>query len=273
MKKETISYNGKLTQWGDLPFTIDELLSSNFLYQKIHTIERKPLHLKSHIELLKEGYKKLYGVSVELDVDELRLEIERLLVENRYHRGSVLVVIYLFPPQADGEIPRIMSCERQLLYMGYTLWHTAMKAVVATYDVSLNQHQSASSLSAHSYSKLYATRKGADVAMTANRGGEITSVGEYPFFGVDDMTLYTPSFDDGAADSIERRLGVRAAQNTNRKVIEQPILLEQLKELDEMFYITPQGVVSIGWYDGHLLPNSAAASIATELNNLTNQEI
>lgn len=273
MKNNKISCNGELINWGELPLNIDEMFSTNFLYQKIHTIEHRALHLATHIKIVRDSYKKLYDRDIELSEEPLSSEIERLLDKNRYHVGSVQVVLYLLPPADGGEPTRILSCEKQLLYMGYTLWHSAMKAVVQSYNVSLPQHQTAASLSAHTYNRRHATLQGADVGITANSDGEITSVGEFPIFAVDDKTIYTPSLEDGAADCVERRMGLKAALVTDRKVVEQPILLEQLREFDEMFFITTQGVYSIGLYSGRLLPNSAAGSIASQLNNFTKEPL
>lgn len=266
MINDLICYNGKMSKWSDIEFHPDYLLSTNYVYQKIHAFEHIPLHCELHIEIANNSYTELYGQQLGLTPEVLTKEVKQLLSHNRYPLGSALVMLYIFPPQRGTQQPtRILSCERQLLYKRYVLWHSPMKGIVLEYEPAFLAHKCASSLNAHSYAESYARLNSADVVITENRDGIITSVGEHPFFAVREKRVYTSPIADGAVDSVERRIGISACGKWGNGITQVPIYSKTISQFEEMFFITPQGIVSIGELDGRLYPNSAADAIASIL--------
>lgn len=271
MKSDLVCFNGKMTAFGDIELTPDILLSANFVYERIHTLGSKALHRDTHIELAEVAYSNLYGASAGLTQSMVDNEVKLLLESNRYPtEGSASVIMYLIPPQDGSKHPhRLLSCEKQLLYKGYTLWHTALETISLPYDYPLAPYRTAVSLAAHTYSGEFARRKGAGAALTLNFRRIVTGLGEYPLFAVVNNEIRTTPIGDGVADSVQRRLGIAACMGTGMILLQQAVEYGQLKEFDELFAVTPQGVVSIRSCDGHLYPTSSARKVADAMAGMT----
>ena len=265
MKGDLICVNGEVTREESLG--VDALLGCNFVYQKIHTLEHRPLHVDLHLRLIETSYRTLYGSKSGLARPILEEEIARLLDTNRYPTGSNLVILYLFP-NAEGMPQRLLSCQKQLLYKGYTLWHKNLKATIVPYEYPYPAHQTAVSLTANNYAQRYALRQGFDAALTENYAGILTGMGEYPLFEVHGREILTTPLENGVADSVERRLGIWACRHAGWALAEQPIESRQIGTFDELFAVVPQGVVSIRTCAGRLFPNTAARSIAEQMASL-----
>lgn len=261
MRGERVCIDGILRPWDETGFDPDSLLARGYLYQRIHTLEHRPLHTAAHTELLRNSYRTLYGITPDLDEEMLRREIALTLRENRYPAVSNLVTLYLFPPH-DGEAgPRMISGTKTLVYSGYTLWHSRLKAVTLPYDYPFPEHETALSRIAHTFATEYAHRTGADIPLTENREGVITGAGENPLFAVcDDSAVITP-VTNGAAESVLRRLGIVLCREAGLTVQESDLTGDLLRRCDELFCLTPQGVVSLSEWDGRRGFNIAAEKI------------
>lgn len=274
MKGDLICCDGRLIEPGCGIMPFDSMAASDFLYQKIHTIGHKPLHAQAHIELLDAAFKTMYGTGSGLSALLLEEEAARLLGENRYPMGSNQIVLYLFPaPDGKSAPVRVLSCEKQLLYKGYELWHTAEKALILPYDYQFPHFKTAVSLAAHTYATAYAARKGAGLAIAENHVGGMYSVGENPLFAVAGDTLFTPAIGEGACDSVERRLGITAAESAEMRVVESPIRREHLPGYHELFTVNPGGVVSIRECCGNIYSHSAAKRVAEAMKPLAHTSV
>lgn len=269
MKGDLISCNGKIIKPEEVALSTDYIMSVNFVYQKIHALAHKPLYSHAHAELLETSFSILYGLNTGLSAGMIEEEVEALLTANRYPAGSVQITIYIIPDEnGTGKPTRIISCEKQLLYKGYTLWHTAEKAVVLPYECPFRHFKTAASLSAHTYAASYARGKGANCIISENPDGTLYSAGETPLFAVIGKTIITPGIGDGACDSIERRLGMIAAGNAGFNLEENPIHHTALNEYQELFTVTTGGVTSIGECDGNIYSHSTAGKVAAEMDRL-----
>lgn len=263
MKGDLVCIDGRPVRWGDPAFDAERLPGGDFIYQKIHTIAHKPLQWEMHMEILETSWQTLYRGQTGITREILHREIAALLDANRYPQGGNLVTLCLFPPSdGEGDPLRLLFCEKQLLYKGYTLWHDALRAILTPYEYPFAQHKTAVSLAAHNYAEGYARRRGADAAIAENYRGIVTGVGENPLFAVRGGEAHTTPIEDGVAESVERRLGLAACESAGLVMLQQPVESAQLREFDELFTVTPQGLVSIGRYAGRLFPNSAAKHIA-----------
>ena len=266
MSGDKICVNGTLVEPANVGQSIDALLSGNFIYQKIHTLGHKVLYRDLHIEIADASYTALYGRDAALSQEMLDRDIALLLRENRYPTGSNLVVLYLLPPKDEGEPPiRLLSCEEQMLYKGYVLWHKSFDTLITPYEYPFPLHSTAVSLACHTYAQRYARRKGMDAAVTENYSGILTGMGEHPLFALRGNEVCTTAIDSGAADSVERRIGIAACEAAGLLVLEQPIEKAQVKAFDEMFAVTPQGIISLRSCAGRTFPNTMARNIAARL--------
>lgn len=274
MKGDLICFNGRLIDPGCGIMPFDSMTASNFLYQKIHTIGHKTLHTQAHTELLEAAFKTMYGAGSGISALQLEEEAAKLLCANRYPMGSNQIVLYLFPsPDGKSAPTRVVSCEKQLLYKGYELWHTAEKALVLPYDYQFPHFKTAVSLAAHTYATAYAVRKGAGLAIAENHAGGMYSVGENPLFAVAGNTLFTPAIGEGACDSVERRLGIMAAESAGMRVVESSLRRENLPGYHELFTVNTGGVVSIRECAGNIYSHSAAKRVAEAMKPLASASV
>ncbi len=222
MRGDLISVNGELSPFGN--FAPDELLSANFVYQKIAVFGRKVRDANKATQTLTGACKALFGIY--LCWDGLEQEIVSLLDANHYpERGGALVAAYVFP---DGM--RMLSCERQLVWSEFS-HTTGVRALVVPYDVSFAGYPTASSLAAHGAATQFARIRGFDVAIGENSAGMTIGLGEWPIYGV-----------------------------SGGEIIEGPLVVCDLDRLDEIFAPTPWGITSIGELNGRYLPHSMAGN-------------
>lgn len=258
-----IKYNEAVTRFGLVP-------GYDFVYQRIHTFAHTPLHAETHIGILDISCERLYGTTSGLTADILTQAVGQLLKLNNYQEGSNVITVYIAAPEsADTPPAKIIICEKQLLYRGYVLWHKTFKAIVTPYEYPFPEHKTAVSYTAHIFPKGYAERSEADIAIMSSHSGVITGAGENPIFGVrGNSVLTTPLHGFGVAESVERRLGIAAAEAAELLVYEETLTTDNLKSYDELFIVDQQGIISIGECEGKLYPNSMAKHIAAKMNDI-----
>ena len=261
MKGDRVSINGAVVPFGDGVMAPDALLAANFVYQKIHTLAYRPLQAQWAVEIAETSYRALYGRVAGVDAELLAVEAGALLRANNYPAASTLVSLYFIP---DGPPVRLLSCDKQLVYKGYAL-STGLRCTVVPYEWPLSQHKTALSLAAHTYAADYARRKGFDAAIAVNGTGAMVSLGDNPLFAVVGDKALTLSIEDGAADSVERRLGIAACEDAGLTVCEHSLSSDDMERIDELFGVTPQGIASIRQIDGRLLPHSLAKNLLVYL--------
>lgn len=263
MKGDLISINGEITGAAKTEFDPVNVLGANFIYQRIHTLAHVPLQCAAHAEISEMSYNALYGTSAGLSEHILEKETKAVLSANRYSTASNQIVLYLFPPAAaDAPPTRMLCCEKPLLYKGYAMQHTGLTAVVTPYEYPFAPHKTAVSLAAHSYAEHYARRMGADAAIAENYAGVLTGVGENPLFAVVRDTVFTTPIEDGAAESVERRLGIAACGEASLQLVETPVKSQFINDYEELFTVTQQGIVSVRRCGDRLLPHSMARNLA-----------
>ena len=260
MKGDRISINGKIVPFGDSGLTPEELLSSNFIYQKIHTLGYRTLQSEWAAEIADMSCKALYDCPAGFTRESLAKEVEALLAANRYPPASTLVTLYLIPGYGDGPPARLLSCEKQLVYKGYAV-ATGISCVAVPYEYPFWPHKTAISLAAHTYAAGYARRQGFDGAIAENAAGVMTGFGENPLYAVAGHKVLTPSIDCGAADSVERRLGIMACEDAGLTVCEHSVSSTEAAGFDEIFSVTPQGITSIQQLGDRLFPHSFAKNL------------
>lgn len=253
------------------------LLGGDFIYQRIHVMKNTPLHVEAHNEIVIRALLSLYGNSYKLSCEQLRSEIDKLAKVSNYANCSTMMILFVLPSQKGirdtDTVDWILSYEEQLLYPGYTLWHKPMKAVITRYEYPFAEFPTAVSLAAHNYALGYAARQGADIAVTQNHGRVITGAGPLPFFAVSRDRVFITPLEEGALDSVMRRLGLVACEKAGFKIVEQPIDTLSLVEFEEFFIVNIQGVLSIGTLNNRPYPSSAAKVIAEQMSTLTDESL
>ena len=266
MSRDKVSLNGKFVPFEEAGFAPEYLLGVNFVYQKLHALSYETLQANAHVEIAEVSYNALYGQPAGISRTDLESDVRSLLLANRYPAASNQLILYLVPPEKGAGVPsRLLVCEKQLLYKGYTIWHSGLKALTVPYDYPFPEHKTAASLAAHNCALEYALRKGSQAAICENRDGIAVGVGENPLFALTGEKVFTTPIECGAAESVERRMGIAACQRAGLAVFDEPVECGSLASFDELFTVTPQGVISIAECGGKLFPHSMAKKIADHM--------
>lgn len=269
MKNDLISIDGRLVAPHDSGFSPDALMSCNFIYHNVNTLAHRTLHAQWAAEILEMSYRALYGRSSDVTGEIIDNEAGALLRANGYPPASTLVSIYLIPSE-NGVPVRMMTCRKQLIYKGYAVT-VGLECAVVPYDYPFPQHKTAVSLTAHTYAANYAERMGFGGVIAENAAGVMIGVGENPLFVAAGNKILTPAMDDGAADSIERRLGITLCEDSGFGVYEHPVSVRDLLDFDEIFTLTPQGIASIRQAGDRLFPHSLAKNLLPQLQKYLNR--
>jgi len=267
MERDAVSINVEILTPEHSVFNVNSIANRNYIYTRIHTIDRKAILLKKVLDICKWSFNMMYESSFDLDHQAVAIDIENLLIKNHYPSGSVEVILHLIPSEKDvcgsGSNERfwMLSCGRQLLYRGYTWWHTKVKAQIIQYDIPFSFHQTAASLTTHKYAEGYAQKSDAQIVIREDKNDILISASEYPLFGVKDNTLYTTPINVGLSDSLERDLTIVCAKKLDIKISEVPLKREDIWSYEELFYVTSQGVHSISECEGTPFPSNIGRNI------------
>ena len=104
------SIDGRLTPLGEgLPGGV-------YLYQRLRTVDYRPLHTAAHLSRLRDGAGSLFGRPAELPAGRIADEIGALLHANGYPAGGATVTLRLY---ADGTYA--LTADGVSLYRTYAL--------------------------------------------------------------------------------------------------------------------------------------------------------
>lgn len=265
---------------GRLP---DDLRLTNAVWQAIAVEHGRALFVAQHIRMTVEACRFLYAFEPQLSEVQLGVYIERLLIHNRMPARGGALVFLVTAPNLDGGADVALLCAGRLLYPGLVQWHQRLKATRVACDGGFaSGYSCTSSLVDAGYCLQRARLGGFEAAVRCAHGAMVgldwqvwsadadgldtrSGVGEWPLFGVRGREVFTPSLDSGVADSVWRRLGVRALEQAGVGLHEVALMHDDLETLDELFAITPQGVVGVLHCDGRLLYNMMAEKVVRYL--------
>ena len=117
------SIDGRLTPLGEgLPGGV-------YLYQRLRTVDYRPLHTEAHLSRLRDGAGSLFGRPAELPAGRIADEIGALLRANGYPAGDATVTLRLY---ADGTYA--LTADGVSLYRTYALRSLRPAAAVVPCD-------------------------------------------------------------------------------------------------------------------------------------------
>ena len=123
---DTVCYNGAFVVPGERGFAPERLLSTNYVYQRMHAFDRRILFPDAHLEILGRAVERVCGVPFVLPEPTLRQAVGALLDANRYPHGSSRITLRVFPHglESDAEEPSwLLETAAPLYYPRYVLWH------------------------------------------------------------------------------------------------------------------------------------------------------
>lgn len=268
MQQDKIYLNGHLTSWNECDLDPRTLASSNYVYATINTTKHKPLHLPRKLQYALDSYTTLYGSAPELQATEVAEQIGSLLHYGVLPECGNLVQLMLLP-NGEGGSDVILSHLATTPYEGYAVQYLRPTAAIANYEIALESHHTAVSLSAAQFADGFATRNKADMALRSNRRGVITSSGDYPLFALKGNTLITTPIESGGKRCVERELVFELCRMARVKIEEEEVLFEQIESYDELFVFSPVGIKSVSKIGGLDLHNITASALEPHLKKLT----
>ncbi len=227
---DLVCVGGRLTPLGEgLPEGV-------YLYQRLRTIDGRPLHLAAHTALLRDGSRQLFGRDARLSEARIAEEIRTLLHANHYPAGGATVTLRLY---ADGVLA--ITADGVSFYREYALRSLRPAAAVVTCDCYRPEWPTSARREAVRWAQQEADRQGARCAVLADRDGIVCRADDAPLFAVHDDVVYTSP----AAPDVERSLVIEAVRRTGLRLAEQPVGAGQLGLFDELFAFDCEGVCSI----------------------------
>lgn len=262
-----IWHNGALCDTGgELP---RELRLTNAAVQAIAVRDGRALFLDEHLALAGEAYRFLFAADLSFSAQVLQAAIGELLAQNRLPaRGGALVRLVAAP----GDVALV--CAGRLLYPGLQIWHQRLRATRVGCDGGFASGVGCVSGLVDAGYCLQLARLGGFEAAIRSAHGALTGlcwgvwsgdaegvdarggVGEWPIFGVREGEVFVPSLESGARESVWRRLGLRTLDGMQVRVHQIALLDDDIEALDELFALTPQGVVGVSGCAGRLFYNA-----------------
>lgn len=238
----------------------------HFVYQRIHTLGGRALHLDEHLRIAARAFEHIYGSRPELDPETVAAGIADFLKMLRSPaRNSATVMLYLVPREEGGGCNVTREYERGLLDAGYTLSPLRPRAVSYEYSVPFAAWPTAFQLSARALFDTLALRQHGATRSVRREGEALISCGDAALFAIRGRTLFTPPLTEGAMDGVERGLVLAAAPKVRLTVREEPILHSELKIFDELFFADAAGITSLAECDGAKFMSLVAGRLAAAM--------
>lgn len=267
---DPLFYNGELIRAEEWDVGPNRLYSENYVYQHLHTFAHKPLHVATHIEILKEATRTVFGEAITLGAQELHAAVETLLKAGRYPLESNQVTVYVYPQglRDEGEAVWMLEATAQLFYPRYQLRNTRPLLETFPFPHAWSGFPTAASRAASACARDAVRRSGAEIAVLERPDGTLTHIDDEPLFLVFGKEVATTPLTSGATDSVLRRLILAACELEEISCMEIPIKKEMLLQCDEAFTASTQGIISLMGYKTHRYFNLVARKVAARLNDI-----
>lgn len=242
-------------------------MPSHFVYQRIHTLAGKALHLTQHLDLAARAFQHIYGGGRPVfDEREFAARITALLRGERSPARGSATVMLCFSPDGDGGCEVSAEYERPLLDVGYSVSSLRPKAVTYEYSIPFGAFPTGFQLSAQALFDSLALLHHAATRSVRRDGDRLLSCGDAPLFGIRGKTIFTAPFSDGAVDSVERRMVIAAAGRARFDTLEEAVTHSSLTGFDELFFADAAGLTSLSECDGAKFMSLAVHRLAAFLS-------
>lgn len=233
-------------------------MSSVFLYQMIHVAGRTVRQLEPHLEELKRDFKHLFGRRVVLDARRVEEEILEQLAVGRYPQDRSTILRLELSPQ--GEFSYRLG--ESSLYQGYVLRALRPEGHVASFQIPWEGLRSSAELAAW---ELAMHRIDHGVVLRADSQGVLLEADCAPLFALYGRRIYTSR----APQGVEGRLAEEAIRRAGYSLLVEPVYVEHLPLLDEIFYVDHRGVTALERCDGgKLLMTAFSKRIAEAMEQM-----
>jgi hypothetical protein len=239
--------------------------AAHFVYQRVHTLGGKALHLAEHLTIASRAFEHIYGFRLDLDEKTVAAQIAEVLRHNHATARTGATAMLYFVPCEDGDHRLTAEFERGLLDAGYT--HSPLRPRAQTYEYSIpfGAFPTSFQLSARTLFDGLALREHGATRSVRREGNQLVSCGDAPLFAIRDRILITPPLTEGAMESVERALVIAAATKARLTVREEALLHSELKTYDELFFADAAGITSLSECDNAKFMSLTAPRLAEAL--------
>lgn len=232
-------------------------MSSNSIYQIVHTLGGTIYHLEAHLKLLFEAYFELFSSYIELDQSDIERQIKETI--ERSHCPKDISLFVRISLSAQGKL-LIEEYERSL-YCGYAIRSISPTAALVDFNLPYATYPTTIRSQLTEFANHAARKQGCEVALRCC-GNIVDMVNCAQIFGLNDQGIFT------AADSysVEHQATKEAVRALGLNLIEGVITVEQLASFDELFYVDHNGITAIRSCNNNYYMSLTAPSLITKLH-------
>ncbi len=273
-----INFNGSYFKEDEPVFTVKNrgFRYGDALFESIRVINGKPCFIEDHFFRLKKGIETLKLRPGNISFNDLKTQIEELLVKNNITEGGrVRLSVFrsgegLYAPEKDDKSYVIEA--KPITDNEYVLNETGLKVDIFNdlkmYRNSLSQIKTTNSIP-NVLAGIYKKENDLDECILLNDAGRIAEAISSNIFLYKNNNIYTPSLDEGCMDGIMRKQILKVAKELNINVFEGMLNGTMLLQADEMFLTNAiHGVQWVASYRQKRYFNKAAQEILDHVNSL-----
>lgn len=276
--KSYINYNGTLFESNERIFSINNraFKYGDALFETIRVVNGKLCFLEDHFKRLKEGIELLKMKSSNISFNDLKRQIEELLVKNNITEGGrVRLTVFR---EADGFYQPFNEKKAYVIEAKSIECNTFKindKGLVI--DVYNEQIRSTSKLSnikttnsiQQILAGIYCNEKGLDECVMLNKHGRIAEAMSSNIFLYKNNNIYTPSLEEGCINGVMRKQVLKIAENLKINIFEGMVNGSMLLQADELFLTNAvKGIYWVESFKEKEYTNDTVKIFIEELNKL-----
>ena len=219
-----------------------------YLYQTVHILGGRSLHLTAHLAVLDRWSRELFGRPAGFRQQPLARQIEALAAQTAPADCDLSQFVRIVVPASGDPAFRLESAGISL-YRGYDLRSLMPDAATLQYDMPFPEAPTSAREAAAGLARQQARLHGASVAVRCDGDGIVRTADDAPLFAVRGKTAFVSP----AEACVERELGLRAVEAAGLELEERPVMRDELPRFDELFYVDHRGVTALAHCDGHPL--------------------
>ena len=215
-----------------------------YLYQTVHILGGRSLHLTAHLAVLDRWSRELFGRPAGLRQQPLARQIEALAAQTAPADCDLSQFVRIVVPASGDPAFRLESAGISL-YRGYDLRSLMPDAATLQYDMPFPEAPTSAREAAAGLARQQARLHGDRCAVRGKT-----------------------AFVSPAEACVERELGLRAVEAAGLELEERPVMRGELPGFDELFYVDHRGVTALAHCDGHPCMAILAERVAQSLGGL-----
>ncbi|MFQ7386999.1 MAG: branched-chain amino acid aminotransferase [Alistipes sp.] len=234
-----------------------------YLYQTVHILGGRSLHLPAHLAVLDRWSRELFGRPAGLRQQPLARQIEALAAQTAPADCDLSQFVRIVVPASGDPAFRLESAGISL-YRGYDLRSLMPDAVTLQYDMPFPEAPTSARESRR--------RTGPPAGPSARRiGRRALRRRRHRPHGRQRPAVRRAgqtAFVSPAEACVEQELGLRAVEAAGLELEERPVMRDELPRFDELFYVDHRGVTALAHCDGHPCMAILAERVAQSLGGL-----